>query len=79
MYFRRSRSTTNRSIDRVSELSLSQDLRAIAPAFRHFHPMIPSDVESQLLSLSTPEKTQIIQMLLQSISDIWTGIDNNEA
>ena len=37
--------------------------------------MISNEVESQLLSLSKAEKTQVIQMLLQSISDTWIGIE----
>lgn len=33
------------------------------------------DIESQLLALSVSEKAQIIQLLLQSISDVWAGIE----
>ena len=36
--------------------------------------MISTDIESQLLSLSETEKTQVIQMLLQSNNDVGLGI-----
>ncbi|MGB3296514.1 MAG: DUF433 domain-containing protein [Phormidesmis sp.] len=37
--------------------------------------MVFSNLESQLLALSTTEKAQVIQLLLQSISDRWAGIE----
>ncbi|MEL6777394.1 MAG: DUF433 domain-containing protein [Cyanobacteria bacterium J06597_16] len=37
--------------------------------------MVPSNLESQLLALNTDEKTQVIELLLQSIREKWVGIE----
>lgn len=37
--------------------------------------MALSEIEGQLLSLSTTDKARIIQLLLQSISGTWAGIE----
>ncbi len=37
--------------------------------------MTIKDLESQLLALSPAEKTQVIQLLVQSLSDVWQGIE----
>ncbi len=37
--------------------------------------MVSSHIESQVLALSTAEKAQVIQLLLQSISGQWVGIE----
>ena len=37
--------------------------------------MITSHLESQLLAMSAAEKARVIQLLLQSISDSWAGIE----
>ncbi|GAP99695.1 DUF433 domain-containing protein [Leptolyngbya sp. NIES-2104] len=33
------------------------------------------DLQTQLLALSPAEKTQAIQLLIESLSDTWTGIE----
>jgi uncharacterized protein (DUF433 family) len=37
--------------------------------------MTLKDIESQLLSLTAPEKEQAIQLLAQSLGTVWTGIE----
>ncbi len=37
--------------------------------------MLPSHIKSQVLALSAAEKAQVIQLLLQSISGQWAGIE----
>lgn len=37
--------------------------------------MVHSRIEAQLLALSTSEKAQLVQLLLQSMSDQWPGIE----
>lgn len=37
--------------------------------------MVSKHITSELLSLDAAEKAQIIQLLLQSISDSWAGIE----
>ncbi len=37
--------------------------------------MIAKELQQQILALSVSEKAEIIQLLIQNLSNSWTGID----